>query len=219
MGYVLRRGVSFCEIEGAIIFLDVVSDRYFGLGDRASGAFIDLVRDPATAIMSDWPAYGLVAQGVLEETPFAQSPDGCTANPVLGTLLGSAIRPSSIADTIDILGCRIAAEIGLKICGLSNRLAAVERLRAIKARGVDSDLATRASTALASSTLWRSRRQRCLSISIASVGWLARRGCHAELIFGVRLHPFQAHCWTQCNGHLVNDPVDAVRNFTPILVI
>ena len=36
---------------------------------------------------------------------------------------------------------------------------------------------------------------------------------------GVKLRPFQAHCWVQVGDAIVTDRLDVVRNFTPIRVV
>jgi len=41
----------------------------------------------------------------------------------------------------------------------------------------------------------------------------------AELVLAVKLQPFAAHAWVQWQDLVVNDRVDAVRDFTPILVV
>ena len=38
-------------------------------------------------------------------------------------------------------------------------------------------------------------------------------------VIGVSLYPFAAHSWVQCGTALVNDRLDRVRHFTPILTI
>ena len=60
---------------------------------------------------------------------------------------------------------------------------------------------------------------RCLPRSIAVAQRLARLGISADLVVGVSLYPFAAHSWVQCSSALVNDRLDGVRHFTPILVI
>ncbi|RYM07421.1 lasso peptide biosynthesis B2 protein [Sphingobium cupriresistens] len=40
-----------------------------------------------------------------------------------------------------------------------------------------------------------------------------------DVVLGVQLGPFSAHCWVQHEDRLVNDRVDMVRTFTPILVL
>ena len=39
------------------------------------------------------------------------------------------------------------------------------------------------------------------------------------LVFAVMTRPFAAHCWVQLDETVLNDRLDHVRKFTPILVV
>jgi hypothetical protein len=55
--------------------------------------------------------------------------------------------------------------------------------------------------------------------SLALLAFLRQRGLYADLVFGVIRQPFAAHCWVQARGVVLNDRLDRVAEFTPILVI
>lgn len=57
----------------------------------------------------------------------------------------------------------------------------------------------------------------CLFDSLALKLFLAKYGLFPQWIFGVRLNPFAAHCWLQHGETLVNDSLDFVGRFTPIM--
>lgn len=59
--------------------------------------------------------------------------------------------------------------------------------------------------------------RQCLFDSLALKLFLAKYGVFPDWIFGVRLNPFAAHCWLQHGDILVNDSLDSVRQFTPIM--
>lgn len=61
--------------------------------------------------------------------------------------------------------------------------------------------------------------QVCLLDSVALLNFLAGAGLAADLIFGVRNQPFEAHCWLQCADLVLNDTTEHVRTYTPIMVI
>lgn len=57
----------------------------------------------------------------------------------------------------------------------------------------------------------------CLPRTLAFV-WLARRRrCDANLVLGVRINPFSAHCWAQGGDVVLNDRLDRTILFKPIL--
>lgn len=57
---------------------------------------------------------------------------------------------------------------------------------------------------------------RCLPHSLYMREFLALHGIGATLVFGVRTHPFEAHCWVEHEGCVLNDTADHVAWFTPI---
>jgi hypothetical protein len=60
---------------------------------------------------------------------------------------------------------------------------------------------------------------KCLLRSFVLLGYLRRRGHDAQWVFGVSTWPFRAHCWLQCGGTVLDDSVERVRAFEPILVV
>lgn len=71
--------------------------------------------------------------------------------------------------------------------------------------------------AAASRRLW-SPRDRCLPRSLALVHALRTLGHPALLVLGVALQPFAAHAWVQAGEVVLNDELDHVLLFAPILV-
>lgn len=59
----------------------------------------------------------------------------------------------------------------------------------------------------------------CLFDSLALVHFLSFYGIYPSWVFGVTTEPFSAHCWVQVNEVIVNDPLDRVSFFTPIMII
>lgn len=70
---------------------------------------------------------------------------------------------------------------------------------------------------------WQSRRlwsaeNKCLPQSIGLAMALREAGAAARLVIGVRLRPFAAHAWVQDRETILNDTLDHVLLFTPVLV-
>lgn len=60
---------------------------------------------------------------------------------------------------------------------------------------------------------------RCLPDALAFLRFARARGHAAHLVFGVKLHPFEAHCWAQSGGLVLTDPLDRIRRFVPVLAV
>ncbi|MDQ0839215.1 lasso peptide biosynthesis B2 protein [Sphingomonas faeni] len=60
--------------------------------------------------------------------------------------------------------------------------------------------------------------RRCLPASLIASLFLARRGVQAQIVFGVRSHPFEAHCWVEYDGMVLCDDIDRVSAYRPIVV-
>ena len=59
----------------------------------------------------------------------------------------------------------------------------------------------------------------CLRDSMTVVEFLARYDMYPKWVFGVTMNPFTAHSWVQAGSIVINDSVDHVNRFTPILTI
>jgi hypothetical protein len=59
----------------------------------------------------------------------------------------------------------------------------------------------------------------CLFDSLALIHFLAQYGLYPDWVFGVSADPFEAHCWVQAGQVVLNDTVERVSAFTPILTI
>lgn len=60
---------------------------------------------------------------------------------------------------------------------------------------------------------------KCLLRSFTLLRLLQRHGFDAQWVFGVATWPFRAHCWLQSGEVALDDDVDRLAAFTPILVV
>lgn len=63
------------------------------------------------------------------------------------------------------------------------------------------------------------RKYLCLYDSLALLEFLARHRLFPQWVFGVTAEPFSAHCWVQDKSCVLNDSVECVRGYTPIMVV
>lgn len=221
MGFALRPGISFCEVGDQLLFLDVPADRYFCLGESAEREFQLLLKTGGPAA-ADGAVARMLKTGLLVEADGASLPTPSRAPQAPSSSLLD--RPLPAAGT----WLRLGVLRGLVVARLAVRLQPLERvleqlvLRKARTRLRQADQADVMQEVAAAfdwtRTMMRSHDQ-CLPRSLAAAHRLAALGVEADFIMGVSLNPFAAHSWVQCGPCLVNDRLDAVRHFTPILCI
>ena len=67
--------------------------------------------------------------------------------------------------------------------------------------------------------LFYPRSYLCLFDSLALIHFLARFHVFPDWVFGVSADPFEAHCWVQAGSVVLNDTVERVSRFTPIMYV
>jgi hypothetical protein len=92
-----------------------------------------------------------------------------------------------------------------------------KRRNADPARPFDFERAHSLSAVFASLRLFFPRPYQCLFDSLALINLLARFRLYPDWVFGVIAEPFEAHCWVQAGGVVLNDTIKRVSAFTPIM--
>lgn len=207
--------LGLCDIEGRLLMLDLRRDRYFELDDRsAAGLRAWRAAEPQEGERPE--VAGLVERGFLVPADRAD-------------LSGWVERDAPIRSLLD-LDPRLPRSAWAALPETAAALWAVRRrLRRGLARAVDHARAIRPASngGDANPPFARFRAARrlvplppnCLLDSLALLAILARRGIGCELVFGVKLDPFAAHCWLEANGVVLNDSTDTISSFKPILVV
>ncbi len=216
MAYRLRPRLTVCLVEDQAIFLDIERDRYFSLTGSAARAIEALIG--GQLISPDQLAH-LSRAGLAPRDD--NEPGGPIAIPLPASSLVEQGRRRRPSDPDAIPGVAVSAFLAhrrLRRRPLSSILDGVmARRAAISTREVGPPIA-------AVETYLGARRMipvapRCLPDSLALLDWLFRRGLAADLVFGVKLNPFSAHCWLQSGEVVLNDALDTVRLHTPILIV
>jgi hypothetical protein len=211
MGWQLAPDVSFAVASGRTIFLDLARDRYSALSLAQSDDFQRWIAQPDDLPL---PPVGerLLQAGLLIS---ANGPSAISAAAITRPRTALASRPGSpaLAAAWDVALSSARVRWSLRRRGLAATLArpgvaiagnSAERTRDLAAAFVDirRHLPSRGS---------------CLPDSLALLDFLRRRGAGASIVFGVTGTPFRAHCWLQLGEEVLNDALDNVAPFTPIL--
>lgn len=226
MPFRLHHDLSFCEVDGRLIFLDIGKDRYFRLSEAMERAFVAHVvlgQHPETDISI------LVERGILID---AQANTDCAARLVIEGPNRSALEQAvsvklvPMAVSVDVFGIVFQTKLQLKTLGLKEILCRLAVYRCLATSRSASTVADPPEQWLLELTAMFRRvrsyvpvQTRCLPDSIALVKFLAKRRLRANIVFGVTTDPFAAHCWVQTGRMILNDTVGNATTYTPIRVI
>lgn len=217
MGLVLRDNLSFCVVDQHVLFLDVASDKYFGVNESTSAGFLRVTRgEPLENHYRELSA--LIERGyIVGEMPEAQP---CIPDTPIARL--GCIRTNSIPQRADIAKGLIAlghSALVVKSCSLLTIIDGIRRRKRKPMVAGNSERSHVLANALKSLNSVVSVHDRCFLYSLALTKLLLSAGISPTLIFGVKLAPFSAHCWVQDNEYVLSDEPDHVRLFTPILAV
>lgn len=220
MAFDVNPGISFCECQGRFVFLDLGRERYFVLSAESNHAFGRLTSENELSPEHERILFGLAQQGLLVECVKGSNPTHCLAP---RTPTRSLVETSVRAGLTNVLWA-VTRLAGAKYAMRRKPLQTVlDRLARRKAQQglcepLEDELVEIAA-AFRRGALVTTPLDQCLPRSIAAAHMLLDSHCRSELVIGVRLRPFAAHCWLQSGQVLINETVEEARNFTPILVI
>lgn len=219
MRYALREGLSFCRVEDRLLFLDLPADRYFCLTRDAERSFAQLCDADWNSQDDDPRLAGFVRKGLLVRSDTAQLPATCPAPHAASQSLAGTTPPARASDTISAMLHLALAPLELRTFGLAGALARAGH-RKRRAPGLEGAARiVRIAAGFEACNAIVSAHDRCLPRSLAIAHALTRTGARPELVLGVKLGPFKAHAWVQCEDMVINERVEVTRLFTPILVI
>lgn len=197
--------LAWREIDGQLLFLNLIADRYFRLERDQNLAFLDMLDRTGRSRWRQPPDFPLPARWMApsDTTTFIDEGDFDLAEVARSLWLqrrverriGSAGFHSVLVQTRSLLQAR---------CG-----------GAFEERGRPG----RAVRAFEHARILRTAADRCLPRSIALAIRLASLGTPVTLAIGVKLAPFGAHCWVQHGDLVLSDRIGEVQAYTPLLVL
>ena len=237
--YSLAEHIFVCVNDEHVVLLDLKQDRYWALEASRTAPLGDLVpgwpvqplgapvagsSDPGEA---EEVAEVLLGQGILS----GSGTSGKNATPVRATpparelLSADEYRsaPMSAATMVKFIAAAATAKLALRL-GPFEQVVHRFSERKRNAAGAPGPLNIERLRRLVESffrlrVFFFSSRNECLFDSLALLNFLARYGIYPDWVFGVQARPFAAHCWVQLDDIVVNDTIEHVSGYTPIMVV
>lgn len=211
----LAPDVHLALVDDDLVFLDATRDDYLCVSRRHKAEILAAMRGaaPSSDLLDEVRGAGLLIDGHRRWSgPCART--ACSDLDISAT--ERAIRSADLAR----LGLAMLRTWFDLRTGRPSRWFARHRSRPMSASPVHAhDEAVRTAVALAWIRPLAPRSGRCLVRSLLLLHMLAMQGIRADWIFGVRTHPFNAHCWVEHQGVVLNDVLEHVRWYTPIVTL
>lgn len=196
-----------------LVLLDVAGDQYYCLPEAAGGVVLDPVAGALAGVEDDLAEdlrdAGLTAEGPQRTLRRWSAPPAREALGLAPVGPGGSALPQALGAS-------------LTMAWRFRRRSLAELVRRQAARGplkADTDRAAVCGARFQMSLPWLPVQGACLYQSFLLLEILRRRGLSADWVFGVRTWPFYAHCWVQAGDVVLNDTVDHVTSFEPIMVV
>lgn len=224
MPYRLCEHVYWCERNSQVVILDLKHDRYLTLDSRASSIFPRLV-DGGDCSPMDTETCELVEALLDRELLTTRTLAGKCGQPLALPTPAFEVTADSFDGCLSLRARDVytfwlalaKTSMRLRLLSLIHVVSAARRRRVKRSRA--DNLATHVAVFGRLRPLAFTSRNACLFESLAIIEFLATFGADASLVFGVQTAPFGAHCWVQLGDTVINDTVEHVRGFTPIMVV
>jgi hypothetical protein len=237
--YYLSEHTFFCLADNHYVFLDLRSDEYLCLGRKHTDAMKDLLSGGQPVDMystkrhhdtGDLDASAAI-QALLEKGLLVENDaHGKLLRPVhVATPSASMIeefdnpRPRiGLAHVWNFFSAAAIASVDLRSRSIERTVWKVGVRRSTRTTTIyamDSGTISNLFQIFRTLRPYYPRKYLCLFDSLALLHFLARYEVFPQWVYGVKLEPFAAHCWVQAEGFVVNDIIDRVREYTPIMSV
>lgn len=209
--------MALAVANGHAVFLDCAADRYFALSPDENEAVLRLLAGETISRRAEralTAATGIEAStGQFRSLLAPADAIALVQSPVVN------MRSGWVAGLLAIRHL-IGTRAMLKTKGLH---ASLQRLARVGAASCATARPAGRRDRIVAAHDWLSRHSTandaCLVRSLALACHLRSSGCAAQLMIAVRTDPFAAHCWVQSGDQVLNEDLDAIKAFEPILVV
>ncbi len=201
-----------CLVDGHVVALDMRTTRYFLIRGASREALIRW--EAGTEDKAEHAFDDLIAKGYVScEQAGNRRLEACAAKPLKGRA-EIGVSSASPAEYLQIAWYLVSARLRIASGSLARTLEPMRKRAGqmpVREQQVVMDRVGRFIASRPAIPLSRV----CLLDSVALYHFVG--DSMTELVFGVSLDPFAAHCWLERDGWLLNDEIDHVHRFTQIM--
>lgn len=233
--YFIPKHVYVCEVGNQVIFLNLRRDKYsaISLRDRlALNGYVEGWAGSASLDSSTKSAESII-QSMLREDLLTSDPSAGKSASLSaiershGTLIDDADCRSIQVKTVPTLFAVLRAYLRVKLAMKRHRLDyLVEVVRARKEGEMGQQVNVNPEFVqelvagfVRVRPIFYSAKDQCLLDSMVLIEYLAQQKCFPTWVIGVRTQPFGGHSWVQDGGLVLNDRLELVNTFTPMMAV
>ena len=205
--------IHVVAVEDDLVILDLTSDAYFCIPEL--GAHLSRKATGGWVADNEAVAAGLLETGLFQRDPGQGSTLADLRRPVRTSRAGASCEAGLVAGLrlLTILATSAARVNGHPLKTL------IGRSPNLPLRPDQIDDAMAEARLFDAWMPWVAGQGQCLYRAFLLRAFLAAQGRGATWVFGVRTWPFSAHCWLQIDDVLLDDDLDRVGLYTPILAV
>lgn len=210
----LGPGVHAAHVGEDLVILDTLTDAYFCLA--AAAELIALGPGGHVAVSQDDVAAQLLEAGLLALEP-APSRVPVPPRPIASTRLASPASPVTLELVLAIVASTLKVGRRFSRQSFASLLEGPEP-SALALQNPSSAL-TDAVAQFETLRPWLPLQGECLLRSYHLRTFLRARGLDALWVFGVRTWPFDAHCWLQAGDTALDEDLERLNAYHPIMAV
>ena len=211
----LAGDVHAVAVGADLVVLDVAADAYLCLVGAAS--VVQLQADGGVVI-DDLQVRATLLDAGLIRIGAGRGPDRYAPRPSRGPPIAAPDMTPAPADLLRLMRAGLTTEWAFGRQSFAQILAwARERPGRAKTMAASAELLA-AAAIFARARVWAPFDGACLKRSYMMLRYLRLCGHDADWVIGVRTWPFVAHCWLQVGDQVLDEDVERLAAYQPILV-